>query len=85
MTRSLALALLFCLVACEAQPAVYTLYRNSALDPSMRVHVATFDSREGGVSVPAYNQLNCAEAAELYNRNDTERKHWWCEGGRFRP
>ena len=61
---------------------VYSLYRNSVLDPTMRIHVATFDSSEGGDIRAAYKRLNCEEAAQLYLANDGEQKRWWCEPGR---
>jgi hypothetical protein len=83
LTAALALALCACARADE--PEVVTLYRNSAVSPSLRIHVATFDSAEGRDVFPLYNRLNCEEAADLYNRNDPEGKRWWCEPGRFRP
>jgi hypothetical protein len=55
---------------------VYTLYRNSLLDLSiMRVHVASFDSKDG----EKYNQENCQIAASLFQAK------FWCEKGRYRP
>lgn len=66
----------------QSNDDVYSLYRNSALDPTMRIHVATFDSSEGGDIRAAYNRLNCEEAAQLYLANDGEQKRWWCEPGR---
>lgn len=64
---------------------VYTFYRNSVLDPSMRVHVATFDSKEGGAMNPDYNRASCEETAGIYRKLDTDNKNWWCEKGRYRP
>ena len=68
----------------DAADPTYTLYRNSSLDPALRVHVATFDTSEGGAVNP-YNRLQCEEIAELMTENDSEQKRWWCERGRFRP
>lgn len=41
---------------------VFTLYRNSALDPSMRVHVATFDTDNGQLTTmkTAGSRLLCS-------------------------
>ena len=44
----------------------FTLYRNSPLDRSIRVHWATFDADE---SDPNYNRNNCEMAARLLNAN----------------
>lgn len=75
--------------ACCKSPAsatdTQTLYRNSILDPSMRIHVATFDSAEGGEFNPDYNRAACSETAKLYQENDSAQKDWWCEKGSFRP
>lgn len=39
---------LFCSsVSAQSDEAVLTLYRNSPLDSTMRIHIATFDSVEG--------------------------------------
>lgn len=78
-----AIILLGVLTACVHPDPVYTLYRNSILDPSMRIHVATFDTREGSNSNP-YNQQQCEEIATLLRSNDEDQKRWWCEKGRFR-
>ena len=65
---------------------VYTLYRSSPFDGSIRHHVATFDSDEG-YDDAEYNLENCQHAAQLF----TERPpmywgsglKWWCERGRI--
>lgn len=59
---------------------VYTLYRNSVLDPAMRLHIATFDSADGKV----VNDLNCATAADLFQRQPGVQTRFWCEPGRVR-
>lgn len=59
---------------------IFTLYRNSVLDGSMRVHIATFDAREGR----HYNAANCAIAADLFQEQDSVKTRFWCEPGRFR-
>lgn len=69
----------------------YTLYRNSALDGSLRVHWATFDADDN----ITYNMNNCLMAARLLNANMTaaagaegmERDSsvgFWCEPGPYR-
>ena len=59
---------------------VYTLYRNSTLDISMRLHVATFDGTDG----KDYNAENCWVAADLFQRQDGVLTKFWCELGRFK-
>lgn len=68
--------------ACEPSGhASYTLYRNSVTDSGMRVHVATFDARDGG----DYNQDNCEQARELFQTQPGVATRFWCEQGRFNP
>jgi hypothetical protein len=68
-----------------------TLYRNSALDHSLRVHWATFDVSDG----VDYNLGNCQMAARLLNANMTasavklEQQRdaeigFWCEVGKYK-
>lgn len=70
--------------------ATYTLYRNSPLDPSLRVHWATFDAADKGTGAGDYNQANCSMAAELLNANVAKLNagqhpaRFWCEKGRFK-
>ena len=62
----------------------YTLYREGSMDPSLRVHWATFNANQSD----SYNQENCEMAAELLNRNLRELNggvqvlRFWCEEGR---
>lgn len=71
---------------------LYTLYRNSPFDPSLRVHWATFDANE---SSPTYNLGNCMMAERLLNANlsasaraEGKEPHpltgFWCEPGKYR-
>lgn len=71
MTTTLALA--------QSDGDVFTLYRNSVLDPSMRIHVATFDTADG----KDYNAENCNLAADLFQKQDGVETRFWCEPGRF--
>jgi hypothetical protein len=75
----------------EAGAIPYTLYRNSSVDPGLRIHWATFDARESDAS---YNANNCAMAARLLNANfATSAKiegqepapgaGFWCEPGSY--
>ncbi len=78
--------------ACSNQPTgaeTFTLYRNSSLDSSLRLHWATFNARE---SDPSYNRNNCEMASRLLNANIQEfrktqgeegppRVGFWCEVG----
>jgi len=59
---------------------VFTLYRNSVLDNTMRIHVASFDAEAG----KEYNSGNCAIAADLFQRQSGVKTRFWCEAGRYR-
>lgn len=81
LTRLLALCLpLFLIASCNDDSGQYTLYRNSALDAKMRVHVASFDSSDGD----AYNSENCQVAEGLFVAQPGVQVRYWCEKGRFR-
>ena len=67
-------------LAGTAYASTFTLYRNSAVDPSMRLHVATFDAADG----VDYNRGNCNLAADLFSRQPGVTTRFWCEPGRFR-
>jgi hypothetical protein len=85
------------LLACndEATPT-HTLYRNSPLGPSDRIHVATFDSADKGTprfDLVPFNQGNCEFVAKVLNenleriaasKNGKPDARFWCEPGRFR-
>lgn len=58
----------------------FTLYRNSALDEAARIHVASFDARDG----EAYNRGNCEIAQSLFQQQPGAKTRFWCEKGRFR-
>ena len=62
---------------------IYTLYRNSVLDESMRLHVATFDA-ENGKETHSYNMSNCMIAQELFQNQPYVKTKFWCEKGKFR-
>ena len=76
----LAVVLLAAPAWAQSDDEVYTLYRNSVVDPSMRLHVATFDSRDG----KDYNAENCNVAADLFQHQDGVQTRFWCEPGRYR-
>jgi hypothetical protein len=59
---------------------VFTLYRNSPIDATMRIHMATFDSEDG----EAYNRVNCDIAVDLFMKQPGVTARYWCEKGRFR-
>lgn len=69
------------LVSCTNRSEPFTLYRNSPLDPNMRIHIATFDA-EGP---DTYNQTNCALAEKLFSAQEGVTAKFWCEKGRYRP
>lgn len=59
---------------------IYTLYRNSVLDPNMRIHVSTFDA-EGDSD---YNRGNCDLAKDLFMKQEGVKTIFWCEKGKYR-
>ena len=65
---------------CQPNEHAYTLYRGSAADTRLRVHVATFDAADGD----EYNRDNCRIAADLFAKQPGVVVRYWCEKGRFR-
>jgi hypothetical protein len=65
----------------QSDSEIYTLYRNSVLDSSMRIHVASFDVEYGA----EYNSENCNLAADLFQEQDSVLTRFWCEQGPYRP
>ena len=65
---------------------VWSLYRNSVTDATMRLHIATFDSVDdtGTVSEAGltYNGANCEVARGLFQGQDGVKVKFWCEQGR---
>lgn len=57
-----------------------TLYSNSILDATARVHVGTFDSDAGG----AYNKRNCEGTRQLFQKHPGLTIKFWCEPGRYK-
>jgi len=62
---------------------IYTLYRNSILDESMRIHVASFDAKDGKSS-HAYNMSNCMIAQDLFQNQHEVKTKYWCERGKYK-
>lgn len=79
MMPAVALASAIVLAATVPPDAVFTLYRNSVLDASMRLHVATFDTDQGS----SYNQENCWTAQKLFQAQGGVAVTFWCERGRY--
>ena len=84
MRRTLLLVtgcLLYTTACSVASGDVYTLYRNSSTTggDSMRIHVATFDSKDG----EDYNRENCDTARQLFVAQEGVIVRYWCEKGRF--
>ncbi len=77
-------ALLIC--GCDDESNIYTLYRDSPVGKDMRIHMATFDSKDktyGGTSED-YNRENCKLAASLFQAQPNIVTTFWCEKGRYR-
>ena len=81
----------FAVVGCDGASTdvqIATLYRNSILDPQMRIHVGTFDANE---KRNTYNIQNCEMTSRLLNANvqvrstkSTEQEvGFWCEPGDY--
>lgn len=82
LTRWATSLALVAVVGCSpANDAVFTLYRNSPIDASMRIHVASFDTRD---SAPNYNQENCTTVADVMQSQPRVTARYWCEKGRYR-
>jgi hypothetical protein len=64
----------------QADSTIFTLYRNSAKDAAMRLHVATFDAKED----ESYNRENCLVASNLFAAQPGVKVRYFCEKGRFR-
>ena len=88
MRRCIGFAILVSLSACGGSGSAneITLYRNSSLDRTIRVHFATFD----GDSAAEPNRKNCEMAARLLNANINSLANgtatgvgFWCEDGRY--
>lgn len=75
----LAMTLLSASAQVAPDAASYTLYRNSAVDAAMRLHVASFDAVDGA----AYNRENCAQAQLLFAAQPGVKAKFWCEAGKF--
>ena len=82
MRKPVAAIFLLVLTSCSdlLGDGAYTLYRNSVLDGAMRIHIATFDSKDGS----EYNRQNCDIAAALFREQPGVTVNYWCEPGRAR-
>ena len=58
----------------------YTLYRSSLVEGVSRLHVATFDAKDGD----SYNSGNCDLAASLFQQQDGVTVRFWCEKGGYK-
>ena len=66
---------------CSSDSDTFTMYRNSVIDRSMRIHVATFNAAVGG---DKYNSGNCDLAASLFASQDGVKTRFWCEKGTYK-
>jgi len=72
---------LLTLNGCTADQGTYTLYRTSVAVPELRIHVATFDTKDG----PEYNRDNCFLASSLFESQPGTKTRFWCELGHYKP
>jgi hypothetical protein len=77
MTPHFVLASAIVLTPAVPPYAVFTSYRNSALDASISLHVATFDTDQGS----SYNQEDCWIAQKLVQAQGGVTVTYWCEKG----
>ncbi|WP_171101567.1 hypothetical protein [Ruegeria sp. HKCCD7255] len=61
-----------------AEENTYSLYRTSLVNGISKVHIATFDTSNGG----DYNFESCQLAAELFQKQPSVKTKFWCEQGR---
>ncbi len=74
------------------EEGTYTLYRNSPVDPNMRIFFATFNSTDkgGGSSSEQFNSVNCNLASDVLNENVKKMNggnliaKFWCEKGVYK-
>lgn len=71
---------LLILTGCTGEQGSYTLYRSSVAIPELRIHVATFDAKDG----PEYNRENCFLASTLFESQPGTKTKFWCELGRYK-
>ena len=74
------LVILFLSGCDENDNSFYTLYRSSYVQEVSRVHVATFDTKDG----EEVNRVNCQIAGELFQGQQFVVVKYWCEKGRYR-
>lgn len=82
--RSIFMALCILLLggpALAGDATTFTLYRDSLLDRSARLHIASFDTAEG----ESYNRENCNLVAVLMQEQPGVRTRFWCEKGQYTP
>ncbi|MDM0000670.1 hypothetical protein QTI24_18785 [Variovorax sp. J22P240] len=77
---AIGIALCAVAVGCTGRDDRYTLYRDSVVDPTRRVHVATFDAADGD----ANNRDNCEAARAVFQAHPGIRTKFWCEKGPFK-
>jgi hypothetical protein len=78
-SRVIALTWLLAVIGCSRTDRIYTLYRSSVVNDSLRIHVATFDAAENEI----YNRDNCEEARTLFQSQPGVKTRFWCEKGTY--
>jgi len=84
MLKYLNFILLLSITSCSfMNKNVYTLYRSSPVAIDLRIHVATFDSKDDSDD---YNLRICNMAQELFQNYTLAGKNskYWCEKGRYK-
>ena len=71
---------LFSNISHADEKQMLTLYRNSVIDSEMRIHIATFNAKDGY----RYNSENCFLAANLFQKQPGVKTRFWCELGKFK-
>ena len=80
--RVIGLSSIAALSACDSPGPTYTLYRDSPFNAHVRIHVATFDSKQ--YEAKSYNEEYCNTVAALLRAQPDVQTSFWCEEGRYR-
>ena len=68
-------SVLLMLSACDSPGPTYTLYRDSPYGANVRIHVATFDSKQ--YEAKGYNEEYCHLVADLLRRQPDNQNSFW--------
>lgn len=73
--RKLSAAVILLVSACSPRTEPVRLLRTSTAGPELRLHVATFDAKDG----ESYNRDNCETAAKLFQAQPGVEVRYYCD------